>query len=180
MMSTRIRIGPQRLFSWFGAFVFMATLPLGCSPEEAKAQLAATTQEVAAVAAPRATLEEVAGEFICDHPSCNKESLHECTSCEYAVKYRNEIAAQLKQGHDKEQILNHFAETYGEHLLGAPRSPAAVGVPLLVVLLGLVPLAFVLRSKPHRTLAPQSDLIATKQTPNEDPRVAAALRDYDF
>lgn len=153
------------------ACFWAATLPWSCSHNEVAAR----------TAAPRPALEEVASELICDYPQCSKESLSECTSCEYAVKYRGEIAAQLEQGQTKEQILNYFASTYGEHLLSNPRNWAAAGIPYLTVLFGLVPLALVLRSrqskpKNHATPPVQSTLAA----PKEDPRVEEALRDYDY
>lgn len=182
-----LRIGPARLCLWFLAIVFMVTAPLGCGgcapgDDAAHAQTSA-----------RPGLEEVADELICDFPSCSKESLHECTTCEYAVKYRKEIAAMLAEGKTKPEILNHFADTYGEHLLGNPRNSVATFVPFAVVLAGLIPMAVFARSKRQQRQqqsrkpvsgkrAQTTSKASKKQAPGEieDPRVAEALRDFDY
>lgn len=188
-----MRISPVQLCGWFLAIVFMVTAPLGCggcASGDGSAQAQSTGQSSG-----RPGLEEVADELICDYPSCSKESLHECTTCEYAKKYRKEISTMLDEGKTKQEILDHFADTYGEHLLGNPRTPVATVVPFAVVLLGLIPLAIMARSAYHqrkqksqrpvenkRAKAPAKASTSQKHEPGEieDPRVAAALRDFDY
>ena len=198
MSNQTIQLGPVRLCSWLGVFLFMATAPLGCGGC-VRMETPVNAQEMSSAAlssaALRPKLEEVADELICDNPSCSKESLHECTGCEYAIKHRAEIAKQLEQGRSKEQILNWFGDTYGEHLLGSPR-PKGFGMmafvtPALAVLLGLIPVVCLLRSQVRQrpetpaTTAQgalsQEHQAPVEQTPaGEDPRVAAALRDFDY
>ena len=134
---------------------------------------------------------DVARELSCDCPDCGKQSVDQClTKCETGRKHGAAIAAQLKQGRSKEQILNWFADTYGEHLLGNPR-PRGLGklaplVPYLALLVGLIPLTLVLRSRrrpktkvgvasPGQT-SPQP---AGQEAP-DDARLTAALRDFDY
>ncbi len=175
----------------FAASLCVATSPLGCpgcASEAAQAQeLAAPNVSATRPAPVLVSLDEVASQLICDNPHCSKESLSECTTCEYAVRHRNEIAAMLKQGKSKEQILDFFAATYGEQLLGNPRSPWAAAVPFGAVLLGLIPLGIAARSRRRPKLKKAAKAAASTGRPvgdaaeeSEDARVAAALRDFDF
>jgi cytochrome c-type biogenesis protein CcmH/NrfF len=168
---------------FFGVALLAVTSPLGCggcAHPAAHAQQAAPATAVSSVSAERPSLDEVAGELICDNPHCSKESLRECTSCENAVRHRDEIARQLEAGKSKVQIVNWFGDTYGEHLLGNPRSQWAAAVPLGAVALGLLPLALILRSRRPRTPASTSRARKAPVQDAEDPRVAAALRDFDY
>ncbi|MDQ3814972.1 MAG: cytochrome c-type biogenesis protein CcmH [Armatimonadota bacterium] len=134
---------------------------------------------------------DVARELACDCPDCGRQSVDQCmTRCEVGRKHAEEIAAQLKQGRSKEQILNWFADTYGEHLLGNPR-PRGFGwlaplIPFLALLIGLVPVVLVLRSRRlSRTKAevsPTQSQVDEKTVGGvpEDARLAAALRDFDY
>jgi cytochrome c-type biogenesis protein CcmH/NrfF len=145
-----------------------------------------------ASAAPQATVTEVARELICDCPDCGKQSLDQCATCGTGQKYRAVIAEQLKQGRSKEQVMTYFADTYGEHMLGNPRprgfNRTAVLMPLLAVALGAIPLALVMRSRrqgssmqpPAPTLQQTAGSAMPAKSAPEDPRVAAALRDFDF
>jgi cytochrome c-type biogenesis protein CcmH/NrfF len=145
-----------------------------------------------ASAAPQATVTEVARELICDCPDCGKQSLDQCATCAVGQKYRAVIAEQLKQGHSKEQIITYFADTYGEHMLGNPRprgfNRTAVLMPLLAVALGAIPLALVMRSRrqvpatePASSSAQETaEPSAPVKSAPEDPRVTAALREFDF
>jgi len=134
------------------------------------------------------TVEEIAHELVCDCADCGKQSVDQCmNTCETGRKYAAEIAAQLKQGQNKEQILNHFADTYGEKLLGNPR-PRGIGrlaplMPLLALLGGLIPVGFLLRrrnrAQSRRQVAATSEDAKAAAAP-EDARVAEALREYDY
>jgi len=135
----------------------------------------------------------VARELVCDCPDCGKQALDQCVDCANARKYRAVIASMLQQGKSKDEILNYFAATYGQHMLGNPQSRGwgriAALVPWLAALAGLAVLALVFRawrsSSDARTGAlPLGAQPATPATvpmgPVEDARVAAALRDFDF
>ncbi|HVF84453.1 MAG TPA: cytochrome c-type biogenesis protein CcmH, partial [Abditibacteriaceae bacterium] len=93
------------------------------------------------------------------------------------------IAQQLQKGQGKFEVINYFADNYGEHMLGSPRSQGfgrlAMILPPLALVLGLIPLAFALRSRrsSHRKNSDSNVNVAPK---TEDPRVAQALRDFDF
>ena len=170
---------------FFGVALFAVTSPLGCGGCAHPAARAQQAAPATSVSAERPSLDEVAGELICDHPQCSKESLRECTTCENAVRHRDEIARQLEAGKSKAEIVNWFGDTYGEHLLGNPRSQWAAAVPLGAVALGLLPLALILRSRrPKATSTPASTSGARRARPEEpqaeDARVAAALRDFDY
>ena len=130
---------------------------------------------------------EVARELVCDCPDCGKQALDQCPNCEIGRKYRAVIAAQLKEGRSKAQIINYFGDTYGEHILGTPRQNgfgrAAFTLPALAVLVGLLPLSLVLRRRKSARIDTSFDATpkAASSTPAaDDPRVAQALRDYDF
>ena len=182
---------------FFGVALLAVTSPLGCggcahpaahAQQAAPATSATSATSASAVSAERPSLDEVAGELICDNPHCSKESLRECTSCENAVRHRDEIARQLGAGKSKAEIVNWFGDTYGEHLLGNPRSQWAAAVPLGAIALGLLPLGLLLRSRRPRTPASTSGPASTSHARSpkvpaqeaEDPRVAAALRDFDY
>ena len=171
---------------FFGVALLAVTSPLGCGGCAHPAAHAQQAAPAAAVSAERPSLDEVAGELICDHPQCSKESLRECTTCENAVRHRNEIAAQLERGRTKAEIVNWFGDTYGEHLLGNPRSQWAAAVPLGAIALGLLPLGLLLRSRrPKRTgTSASTSRRAARARPEEakaeEERVAAALRDFDY
>lgn len=190
-----IRHLPLRLSAFFALAFFMVAVPLGCpgcAPIEAQstapqAVKAAAGTQGEAHAGGRPALEIVAGELICDNPECSKESLSECTSCEYAVRHRAEIALLLEQGKSKDGILDHFAAKYGERILGNPRSFSAAGTPFLVALCGLIPVIYIMRSR-HRQAALKAKaqpLSSSKlREPNlgqkDDARLNEALRDFEY
>ena len=133
-------------------------------------------------AAPTATVTEVARELICDCPDCGKQALDQCGKCEVGQKYRDAIAAELKQGKSKAQVISYMATTYGGHMLGNPSATgfnrSALLMPALAVLLGIVPLGLALaRRKTVKRGTPKNDE-PPLATP-EDERVSAALRDLD-
>lgn len=198
-----IRHLPLRLSAFFALALFMVAVPLGCpgcAPIEAQSTLpeAVETQTGAqgeAHASGRPALEIVAGDLICLSPECSKESLSECTSCELAIRQRSEIAALLKEGKTKDEILDHFAATYGEKVLGNPRSFFAAGTPFLVALCGLIPIVLIMRSR-HRQAAAQAVMQAAPKVEagsvmarrsgkadsgqTDDARLKEALRDFDY
>jgi cytochrome c-type biogenesis protein CcmH/NrfF len=145
------------------------------------------------LAAPQPTVAEIAHELVCDCPDCGKQSVDQCmTHCEVGKKHAAEIAAQLKQGRSKEQILSWFANTYGEQLLGTPRSHGvgwlAIWLPFLALLIGLIPLFLVLRSRRRAKAEMATEVITSsalgdtpvvRDTP-DDPRLSEALRKFDF
>lgn len=126
---------------------------------------------------------DVARELVCDCPDCGKQTLDQCPTCETGQKYRAVIAQQLQKGQDKFQVINYFADNYGEHMLGSPRAQGfgrlAMILPPLALALGLIPVALALRSR--RSSHRSSSVPKAEVTPKtEDPRVAQALRDFDF
>jgi cytochrome c-type biogenesis protein CcmH/NrfF len=186
-MWCEIRHLPLRLSAFSALGLFMVAVPLGCSgcaPIEAQSD---KPLPVEAHSGGRPTLEVVATELVCDNPECSKESLSECTSCEYAVRHRMEIASLLEQGKSKEEILDHFAGKYGERILGNPRSFSAAGTPFLVALGGLIPVIYIMRSR-HRQAAlkakaqpvPPRKSRETAFGQTDDARLNEALRDFDY
>jgi cytochrome c-type biogenesis protein CcmH/NrfF len=142
-----------------------------------------------AVAQAQPTVAEIAKELSCDCPDCGGQAVDQCmNTCETGRKYAAEIAAQLKQGKNKEQILNHFADTYGEHLLGNPRARGvgllAPVIPFLALLCGLVPVGVLLRRRKlmqaQRVVPVTSDNVKPEDTRQDDPRLAQALNDFDY
>ncbi|HVF09507.1 MAG TPA: cytochrome c-type biogenesis protein CcmH [Abditibacteriaceae bacterium] len=142
-----------------------------------------------ALAQPQPTVAEIARELSCDCPDCGRQAVDQCmNTCATGKKYAAEIAAQLKQGKNKQQILNYFADTYGEHLLGNPR-PRGVGrlapiMPFLALLCGLIPVGFLLRRRSlaqarKRLPVTSADAKVAGAAP-DDPRLAEALRDFDY
>ncbi|HEX8834398.1 MAG TPA: cytochrome c-type biogenesis protein CcmH, partial [Abditibacteriaceae bacterium] len=97
------------------------------------------------------------------------------------------------KGKNKDEIITYFADTYGEQMLGTPRptgfNQAALLMPLAAVALGMIPIGLALsRRKKNTVSVPLASQSTTENSTNnsaaaappEDPRVAAALRDYDF
>jgi cytochrome c-type biogenesis protein CcmH/NrfF len=125
----------------------------------------------------------VARELVCPCPSCAKQALDQChKGCADGQKYRNVVAGLLEQGQSKDQIIQHFAKTYGQQMLGNPLPQGsgkwAATVPYLAVFLGLIPLVWVGRSmsKPRK----RKKKMPVANPENDDPELTAALRDYDY
>ena len=153
----------------------------------------------AAVAQSAPTVAEIAKELSCDCPDCGRQAVDQCmNTCGTGKKYAAEIAVHLKQGKNKQEILNHFADTYGEHILGNPR-PRGIGriapvMPFLALLCGLIPVAVLLRrrkltqaqrpvaQKPLAEISgtPASDVAKADGARRDDPRLAKALDDFDY
>lgn len=184
-MSTHVRAVARSVF--IVALMIFATASMARAEKQ--------NEVVKTITASSASVYEVASELVCDCPDCGKKALDQCPTCETGEKYREVIASQLKQGRSKAQIVEYFANTYGEHLLGTPRQQgfgrAAFALPALAVLMGLLPLSLVLRRRKRdaqsTSFDAQSDATgdwvpeaAPAKPAVDDPRVAAALRDYDF
>ena len=139
------------------------------------------------VLAAQPTVHEVARELICPCTDCGKQALDQCPTCGEGQKLRGEIAALLKEGKTKPQIINHFADTYGEHLVGNPR-PRGIGViaplvPWAGAFVGLGVVLLILRASFAARARREQTRTASASPPTplpEDPRLSAALRDYDY
>lgn len=140
-----------------------------------------------ATAAPKPTLTEVSRELMCDCPDCGHQSIDQCPAgCAYGKKYRTELTSLIAQGKSKDEVINAFADKHGEHMLGNPR-PHGIGliapiVPWAGTLLGLLLVMLILRQATRRKrLAPSPATAgAANQPVPEDPRLSAALHDFDY
>ncbi|MBV9867226.1 MAG: cytochrome c-type biogenesis protein CcmH [Abitibacteriaceae bacterium] len=141
-------------------------------------------------AASEPTVSDIGRELICSCPDCGKQSVEQCPAgCAYGKKYRAEIAGQIQQGKSKDQILNYFADKYGEQILGNPR-PHGVGlvaplVPWFGALIGLLIVGVMMRSGQRAKRSRRSGTATVTSSANtptgpEDPRLSAALRDFDY
>jgi cytochrome c-type biogenesis protein CcmH len=85
---------------------------------------------------------KVSEAFVCQC-NCNHQ-LSACgmLNCPSASPLREEIANQLKQGLNKQQIVNAFAAKYGKVILSAPTTRgfdlAAWTLPFIMLLLGFI------------------------------------------
>lgn len=135
-----------------------------------------------AVAAP--TVTDVATQLICDCPDCGGKTLDQCPTCGTGKAYRDEIAALLAQGRTTPQILDTFADKYGEHMLASPRNKGigrtAIAVPFVLLGLGLIPVIGALRRRQVAPAQPAQRKNKSKGDDSEDPRLSAALQDFDF
>lgn len=140
-----------------------------------------------ATAAPKPTLTEVSRELMCDCPDCGHQSIDQCPAgCAYGIKYRAELTSMIEQGKAKDEIINAFADKHGEHMLGNPR-PRGIGliapiVPWVGTLIGLCFVMLMLRQMTKRKrLAPVLTTAGAANRPvPEDPRLSAALHDFDY
>ncbi len=136
---------------------------------------------------------EVARQIVCQCPDCGKQTVDQCApGCAEGQKHRATISEQLAKGKSAVQVVNYFGDTQGEHMLATPRATgfglAAYVLPALFVMLTLVPLGLVLRSRRRKeniavdgaAQASPESVPSTQKAAADDPRVAAALRDYDF
>jgi cytochrome c-type biogenesis protein CcmH len=78
-------------------------------------------------------------------------TVHSCNhlQCGSALPLREEIRQQLAEGKDKESIIDHFRDKYGEKILSAPTTSgfnlAAWITPFVLVALGGVFIGFTIR-----------------------------------
>jgi cytochrome c-type biogenesis protein CcmH len=80
---------------------------------------------------------------------CPGLTLAECPSSQ-AAALREKIAAHVAEGWTNRRIDAWLVDSYGEAVLGRPRSAAAFLVPLIAVAAGGLVVAFVLRRRPPR------------------------------
>jgi cytochrome c-type biogenesis protein CcmH len=139
---------------------------------------------------------EVSKELINPCEGCGRVALDQSPTCQTGKKYRTIVAEQLAKGKTKQQVIDYFAETYGEQMLGTPRpqgfNQAALIIPAVAVLLGALPLGLILTRRKKVASHPVAQTRASDAKaadgqaptadaqPEEDPRIAAALRDADF
>ena len=146
---------------------------------------------VSARASTATSLAEVSRQIVCQCPDCGKQTVDQCApGCGEGRELRALIQGQVDKGQSAAQVINFIADNKGEHMLASPRSKgfgvAAYALPPLFAALSLIPLALVLRSRRRKT--PEQNISATQNsepsTDNsaaaDDPRVAAALRNFDF
>lgn len=163
----------RKISAFLGLFLFLAVHSAGPVQADSNAE-------------PKDSVTTIAKQLICDCPDCGKQSLDQCAKCGVGQKYRKIIDTQLKEGKNREEILTYFADTYGEHMLGNPRpqgfNKTAMLLPAIAAFLGLIPLSIILsHRRKNRTAAPRvSGPAAGNEPVAEDPRVAAALKDFDF
>jgi cytochrome c-type biogenesis protein CcmH/NrfF len=200
----------KKLF-WMGALLFsLAVPPVSAQPESTAAATAPTPK------APRSKVEEprpgalkaspssetalqpsvmeVARQIVCQCPDCGKQTVDQCApGCSEGQRHRKTIEEQIAQGKTAAQVINYFGDTQGEQMLATPRATgfglAAYVLPALFVLLSLVPLGLVLRSRRRKeeivahgtgSVDSATETTGASKPGADDPRVAAALRDYDF
>lgn len=161
---------------YFGV-LFLAVLMLFASAVKMQAQAPSPVRQVAKL-------------LICPCPDCGKQALDQCPDgCHEGKEHRDEIAALLKQNKSQDEILKFFATTYGAHMLGDPPREGfgalASWVPYSAIVFGLLPLFLIARSRRVRT-SPSIAIKAkgragkSKAAATEDPRLAAALKDFDY
>ena len=151
--------------------------------------LVGTAANLRAQTAP--TVRQVAKLLICPCPDCGKQALDQCPDkCHDGKEHRDEIAGLLAQNKSQDEILKYFSTTYGAYMLGDPPREGfalyASWVPYGVAILGLLPLFLMARSR--RPRGPQESSAKTKARSNknksaasvEDPRLAAALKEFDY
>jgi cytochrome c-type biogenesis protein CcmH len=76
-------------------------------------------QESTAIRITEDDVDDVASHMYC--PVCENEPLDACynTTC---IQWKNEIRRRLEAGQSKEEIINFFVTTYGEHVVGVPQN----------------------------------------------------------
>ena len=148
---------------------------LGASPQSARAQGEAASND---------TVISISKQLMCPCPTCGGKALDQChKGCADGEKHRTELAGLLRQNKNREEILQFFSSTYGASMLGAPPSEGfgsfAVWTPLAALLLGAIPVVlFTRRSQKRKSndARPRNNA----QPGNQDDRVAAELRDFDY
>ena len=128
------------------------------------------------------TMREVAKQLICTCADCGRQALDQCPdSCADGRERRAVVSKLLAEGKSTDQIRVYFADTFGDETLGDPL-PRGAGklapiVPLAAVLLGAIPFALFARSRRRPTKIKKGGSAASN---SHDPRVDAALKDYDY
>ena len=112
---------------------------------------------------------EIAKGLYC--PVCPNTPLDVCET-QACQDWREEIRMQLSAGWTEEEIVDHFAEQYGERVLAEPGRSGFTSMvwilPVAVVLLGLIVVAQALRSWKRGT---QSESVTAVPSPAINPDI---------
>lgn len=130
------------------------------------------------------TVMSLSKELICPCPSCGGKALDQCEpNCRDGQERRDAIAAQLKLGKNREQVVQFMSATYGAAILGEPPREGwgilSLAIPLACMAGGALPLLWFTRRRGARLKRP-STRRSHPVAPAEDARVAEALKDFDF
>lgn len=130
------------------------------------------------------TLNALAKELICPCPSCGGKALDQCEpGCHDGQVRRDAVAAQLKEGKSREQVLQFMSVTYGAAILGDPPREGwgilSSAMPLACMALGALPLLWFTRRKKSPSRRVSQKRVAPVASA-EDARVEAALKDFDY
>lgn len=91
-----------------------------------------------------------------------------------AVKFRQEIDRQMRQGRTDDEILNYFAERYGRQVLETPPSTGVGALVWIVPVLAFAGAVLVLAATFRRWRGERADLIPSD---DDEALVAQALAD---
>jgi cytochrome c-type biogenesis protein CcmH len=110
-------------------------------------------------------------------PVCESVSVADSPS-DLAGQMRSVIRSKLEQGESEQQIVAYFVERYGAAVLTEPpRRGFAAGVwigPVVVLALGALALALVLRAWLHARLTPSSPALISSPSQNGSSKAAPA------
>jgi cytochrome c-type biogenesis protein CcmH len=159
---------------------FFWTLCVVCSTLLASRPLAAQPSAGESTAAPE-TAWSIAKHLMCPCPSCAGKAMDQCEAgCADGKKHRDEVAGLLKEGKNREQILQFMSATYGPAILGEPPREGwgilSLAVPIACIAGGALALGIFTRGRKKG----RSKAKAAPVNEADDARVAAALRDYDY
>jgi cytochrome c-type biogenesis protein CcmH/NrfF len=100
-------------------------------------------------------------------------TVHACNhlQCPSAIPLRQEIRAQMALGLDKQQILAHFDQQYGEKILSSPTTQGfnltAWAMPFVMLAAGSVLVVLTLRRWRRTVAPPPPRAVAAVPTPGE-------------
>ena len=141
------------------------------------------------------TVYTIARDLMCLCPSCAGKALDQCEpGCHDGQELRDEVAAMMRKGQGREQILKAMAAAHGPVILGSPPSEGwgilAVAIPFACRAAASIPLWRFTRGR-RAAEAASGGRTGSKRGARarsaeaaapaaEDARVAAALKDFDF
>lgn len=109
-------------------------------------------------------------------PKCQNQNLSGSDSL-IAKDLRNELYVQIKEGRSDQQIVDFMVERYGEFILYKPRlTPATLALwslPIIILLLGAVILAWIVRRRRLAGNTAETSPLSTE----EQARLDALLND---
>jgi cytochrome c-type biogenesis protein CcmH len=91
-----------------------------------------------------------------------------------AVQFRDEIRAQMREGRTDDEILNYFADRYGQEVLLTPPSSGAGGLVWVIPVVAVAAAVLLLAGVFRRWRAERGELHATAE---DEELVAGALAD---